>query len=191
VAGIAGNSPGRYPLIVGTVDPESFSPVGSTWAQNIGNGQRAWFEVTATSLDLVIANNQTFSGWSEQFGLSGAQASWMASPAGDGIPNLLKYAFNLDPLRHEGTGQYPGQDRGLPYLTPLTSEGLELIYYRDPAKTDLRLTPVWKTNLGATFPWAEVPDRELLDTQNGIERWRARIPLNTGRGFMQIQVEVE
>lgn len=191
VVGIAGNSPGRYPLIVGTVDPESFSPVGSTWAQNIGNGQRAWFEVTATSLDLVIANNQTFSGWSEQSGLSGAQASWMASPAGDGIPNLLKYAFNLDPLRHEGTGQYPGQDRGLPYLTPLTSEGLELIYYRDPAKTDLRLTPVWKTNLGATFPWAEVPDRELLDTQNGIERWRARIPLNTGRGFMQIQVEVE
>jgi hypothetical protein len=121
--------------------------------------------------------------------LTGAAADPAAAPAGDGIANLLKYAFNLDPLRHEGTGQYPGEYRGLPYLAPVTGDHLELIYYRDPTKTDIRMVPVWTEQLSQVTGWAEVSDRQMLGAQDGIEAWRARLPLEVGSGFMRIQVE--
>jgi len=37
--------------------------------------------------------------------------------------------------------------------------------------------------------WAEVSDRQMLGSQDGIEAWRARLPLEVGSGFMRIQVE--
>jgi autotransporter-associated beta strand protein len=181
----------RYRLIEGVVDnPEQFSPVGEASAQDIGNGRRAWFEVGATHVDLVVSDAAPgFEGWLQQYGLSGAAADPAAAPAGDGIANLLKYAFNLDPLRHEGTGQFPGEYRGLPYLAPVTGDHLELIYYRDPTKTDIRMVPVWTEQLSQVTGWAEVSDRQMLGSQDGIEAWRARLPLEVGSGFMRIQVE--
>ena len=181
----------RYRLIEGVVDnPEQFSPVGAASAQDIGNGHRAWFEVGATYVDLVVSDAPPgFEGWLQQYGLTGAAADPAAAPAGDGIANLLKYAFNLDPLRHEGTGQFPGEYRGLPYLAPVTGDYLELIYYRDPTKTDIRMVPVWTEQLSQVTGWAEVSDRQMLGAQDGIEAWRARLPLEVGSGFMRIQVE--
>ena len=122
---------------------------------------------------------------------AGAAADPAAAPAGDGIANLLKYAFNLDPLRHEGTGQYPGEFRGLPYLEGVSGDYLQLIYYRDPTKTDIRVVPVWKTQLSEASGWTEVSDRQMLGSQDGIEEWRARLPLDGGQGFIRIHVESE
>jgi hypothetical protein len=129
----------------------------------------------------------------QQNGLQGPAADPLASPAGDGIVNLLKYAFNLDPLRHEGNGQYPGEFRGLPYLESAAAGDLHLIYYRDPAKTDIRVTPVWRRDLNDLSGWSEIDvnNRQLLGTQDGIEQWRARLPIEGNQGFMSIQVEIE
>lgn len=184
--------PGRYPLIHGTVDPSQFSPMGAAAAQVIDGGNLAWFEAAGDSLDLVVASaTPGFSGWLHQHGLQGLAADPLAAPAGDGIANLLKYAFNLDPLRHEGAGQYPGEYRGLPYLEPAASGHLDLIYYRDSAKTDIRVTPVWRRDLDDPLGWTEVDgnNRQLLGTQGSIEQWRARLPMEGARGFMNIQVE--
>ena len=182
---------GRYRLIEGVVDDaEQFSPVGETSALDLGGVRRAWLEIGAETVDLVVAPAaQSFAGWSQQHGLSGAAADPAAAPAGDGIANLLKYAFNLDPLRHEGTGQYPGEFRGLPYLEGTSGDYLQLIYYRDPAKTDIRVVPAWKAQLSEAAGWPEVFDRQMLGSQDGIEAWRARLPLDGGQGFIRIQVE--
>ena len=140
---------------------------------------------------MVAPAAQSFAGWSQQHGLSGAAADPAAAPAGDGIATLLKYAFNLDPLHHEGTGQYPGEFRGLPYVEGVSGDYLQLIYYRDPAKTDIRVVPAWKAQLSEAAGWTEVFDRQMLRSQDGIEAWRARLPLDGGQGFITIQVESE
>jgi len=137
----------------------------------------------------VESATQSYDDWLGQNDLSGEAAHWAATPAGDGIANLLKYAFNLDPLRHESTGRYPGEYRGLPYLEPLSGGYLQQVYYRDLAKIDLRITPEWSPQLEGR--WDGVLDRQLLGTQNGIEQWRARIPMDGGGGFMRVRVELE
>jgi autotransporter-associated beta strand protein len=188
----AGLPAGRYTLINGEVDPSQFSPVGASSAQDIGGGDLAWFEADGGSLALVVsAATSSFGEWLQQFGLSGAAADPAAAPAGDGISNLLKYAFNLDPLRHEGTGQFPGEYRGLPYLEAAAGGDLQMIYYRDPARSGIHVMPVWTTELSEAAFWDEVPNRRMIGTQGGIEAWRARLPMDGGQGFMRIEVEVE
>ena len=157
---------------------------------DIGGVRRAWFEVGPASLDLVVASAaQSFAGWLQQYELSGADASMTAAPAGDGISNLLKYAFNLDPTRNEGAGVYPSEYRGLPHSAVSAGSHLEMIYYRDTAKPDIDVTPVWRARLEEDPGWSEVLDRQLIGTQGGIEQWRARIPLDDERGFMNIRVK--
>ncbi len=39
----------------------------------------------------------TLAEWAVEHGLSGPDADPMATPLGDGVPNLLKFAFNMDP----------------------------------------------------------------------------------------------
>lgn len=188
----AGVPAGRYTLIDGAVDAAEFSPVGEASAQDLGGGRRAWFEVGAGRLELVVSEQQRFTDWLQQYDLSGADAEWTAAPAGDGISNLLKYAFNLDPLRHEGSGQFPGGFRSLPYLAPgPAGDHLEFIYYRDPRKIDITLTPVWSKHLDGSAPWNEVPDHEVIGSSGAIEQWRARIPMDGGRGFMKLRIDLE
>jgi autotransporter-associated beta strand protein len=180
---------GRYRLITGAVDPAEFSPIGQDAAMDIGGMRRAWFEIGPASLDLVVAAAaQSFSGWLQQYGLAGADAAMTAAPAGDGIPNLLKYAFNLDPTRNEGSGLYPGEHRGLPHFAVSAGSHMEMFYYRDTAKPDIDITPVWRARLEETPDWSEVLDLQLIGTQGGVEQWRARIPIDDERGFMNIRV---
>jgi hypothetical protein len=40
----------------------------------------------------------TYQDWTTGYGLSGPAADPMADPDGDGVPNLVEYAFNLSPL---------------------------------------------------------------------------------------------
>lgn len=91
-------------------------------------------EADAGSYDCVVSNPatsetstaavltvQALAGWFTANGLTGADAAPEANPAGDGISNLLKYAFNMDPntaysgnARHLTAGS--GQS-GLPSIT--------------------------------------------------------------------------
>ena len=144
----------------------------------------------ATALGGLEVAPTRFTDWLQRYGLSGDAAQPGAAPAGDGIANLFKYAFNLDPSRPKGTGQHPGEYRGLPYLEPGANNFLQMIYYRDPAKTDLRITPVWSPQLEGAPRWDALVDEENLGTQDGIEAWRARIPMNQGQGFMRVEVEL-
>ncbi len=66
-----------------------------------------------------------------------------ASPAGDGVPNLLKYALGLDPL-------VPASPAALPRLE-LSPAGdvLTLVYQRPRYTPDVSTRPEWSATLGA------------------------------------------
>jgi hypothetical protein len=146
---------------------------------------------TGLSESLLYPPVLGFTEWSQSYGLTGVAGQPGAAPAGDGISNLLKYAFNLDPNKHEGIGQRPDEYRGLPFIErSAAGDYLHLIYFRDPSKSSIRVIPVWRSKLQDSLGWSEVSDRELLGTQNGIERWRARIPMSGGQqqGFIRLNV---
>lgn len=71
-------------------------------------------------------------------------AADMACPAGDGVPNLLKYALNMDPAR-AGT---PPQPQVRDYDG---AQHLSLTFQRDPAKTDITYEVQAADN--PTGPW--------------------------------------
>ncbi len=48
----------------------------------------------------------TYPEWVAFHGLAGSDAETGATPAGDGIPNLIKYASGLDPHAPAGPGDY-------------------------------------------------------------------------------------
>lgn len=58
----------------------------------------------------------SFDAWVSAAGMTGEDAGRTASPRGDGVANLLKFAFNMDPLVPDGRRLTPdgGETAGLP-----------------------------------------------------------------------------
>src|SRR5690606_27715704 len=50
------------------------------------------------ALELTESDGASFEDWIAGFAITGDDAAEGADPAGDGVPNLLKYALGLDPL---------------------------------------------------------------------------------------------
>ncbi len=102
----------------------------------------------ASSLDLVwipsldvTATATGYIAWAAEFGLASPDDAPLAEPQGDGIPNLLKYAFNLDP-----TTPVQGADRilvsgsgtaGLPLITCMPGGVLRVEYVRRTGAGDI------------------------------------------------------
>ena len=70
-------------------------------------------------VDAVILPSRTWADWADSMGLQQAAALPLSNPAGDGIVNLLKYAFNLDASRDDTEVLRPGTGtKGLPQIAP-------------------------------------------------------------------------
>ena len=88
-----------------------------------------------------------------------------ADPSGDGIVNLLKYAFGLDP------NQYSLE--GLPVISE-SSEGLTVTYNKLISASDLTYRVEWSTNLQ---DWSSTGVTEVtLETGSETEQVRATLP---------------
>ncbi len=104
------------------------------------------------------------------YGLAANGSQDLLTPAGDGIANLLKYAFNL---LGNGTGQAPtlatpnasvldpAGSAGLPYVSLLSapSSSLQITYLRRKASTAPGITYAieFTNDLGIADPWAVNP----------------------------------
>jgi endoglucanase len=95
--------------------------------------------------------------WQTGYGLGGANAATTANPSGDGLPNLLKYAFGLDPnvsgaqfLPPPQVNSYTVSGQTQPYLTIVFSRqiGTGNLTYTVEATGDL--TQTWTTVCTAT-----------------------------------------
>ncbi len=88
--------------------------------------------------------------WAESYGLSAADATPTAEPFDDGVPNLLKYAFNMPLTGPNVSGLAPGTgNSGLPAITapntgsPPESIRVEFIRRRN---SGLIYTPLYSIN---------------------------------------------
>jgi hypothetical protein len=126
---------------------------------------------SVTSSVNVTVNMKPFSAWEVQkFGANAnnpAIAGPMANPAGDGIVNLLKYAFNADPL--------VPSTAALPIVT-VSGGNLVLTYLKNDAATDLTFTLRQSTDL---LTWtAANPTLTTLSDTNGTSTIQATVPTN-------------
>lgn len=120
-----------------------------------------------------------YSAWFTTSGLSGNNALPSSSPARDGVSNLLKFAFNLDPTRSDlrvltsGTGT-----SGLPLYSIERSGSLHYfrVEYLRRKATELQYTPMITTDLKNYTPmtgtttvtsidntWERVVTRQTVD----------------------------
>jgi sugar lactone lactonase YvrE len=131
------------------------------------------------------AGGSPFEQWqSDQFGeqvANQAVSGALANPVNDGVSNLLKYAFGLDPHVPAVTG--------LP--TPGFGGGqLTLTYTKVLAATDLVYTPEWSTDLKVWIP-AGITE-EILSDNGTIQRIRAAVPVGVTKAkFLRLNVTLQ
>jgi hypothetical protein len=166
----ASNSPASYSA---TGLPAGLSVDGTTGlisgtATAIGASAATISAINTTgtgSATLLITIDASYAGWQEEWFNPGqlgnpSISGDTATPAGDGIPNLLKYALNLNPL---GNGQ-----SGLPAPSTMVIGGttyLTLTYNQVIQATDLTYTPEvsgdlqdWNSGLGYVAPVSVTPN---------------------------------
>ncbi len=104
-----------------------------------------------------------------------------ADPDGDGVPNLLEYAFALDPLT-------PSRE-GLPRPGMITVDGVEYLsitFHRNPEATDVTYTPQASSDLQT---WESGMQQVGAPASDGSVTYRdARPAGDFDRRFMRVQV---
>ena len=108
------------------------------------------------------SQGQSIGAWAAENGLAGADASPGAAPQRDGIPNTLKYAFNMDPtVAQNGTDRYltPGTGvSGLPSVRLAgsgSSARLRVEFVRRRAALDIGYAVQFADGLASAGAWQE------------------------------------
>lgn len=93
------------------LDAASTGTFSGSVTVNSDDADEAAFDFPITG----VVQNAPFHNWAAGSGLSGADLAPTANPANDGVSNLLKYAFNMDPTMPDVTELTPGTGTsGLP-----------------------------------------------------------------------------
>jgi len=126
-------------------------------------------------VNALVDSSIGVSTWSWVFanGLTGENAGAEADPAGDGINNLLKYAFNMDPNRaYTSTDSIltPTGTSGLPLITMVSDNGntyLQITYVRRINENSVTYTPQFSSSVTDPLGWqsaTEEPDVTPIDS---------------------------
>jgi hypothetical protein len=99
-----------------------------------------------------------------------------SDPDGDGIPNLLEYALDLDPRQPSLLG--------LPELS-VGPASISLTYRKNPAKPDVG----WQVELVDDLlnDWDPIDD-QLIGTDGAIEIRKATVPIEGSKKFLRLKV---
>jgi hypothetical protein len=108
---------------------------------------------------------------------SGAREMAMgADPDGDGLPNLVEYAFGLDPVRPSAA----------PVRWVAREGGIEVTWRSEPAGARLvRSTPEWSADLAA---WIELAPAQLrTNVDSSVTLW---LPGGRAQSFLRLRIDV-
>jgi|GEM_PF-6935517 len=151
-------------------------PVAGTYTlkvavkDSIGNSTPA-----SATKSVVVTAPPLYSGWVSSNSLTGGNALDSASPAGDGITNLTKYALGLNPQQFCFT-RTDGTNPGLPRFA-MENDGMSLLYQKDLSKTDLTYAIETSPDLST---WTATGATEFLQSSSGYVRTiKATIPKGT------------
>jgi len=138
---------------------------------------------------VLLGNTTGQTTWSWVFanGLTGANALATANPKGDGIENLLKYAFNLNPnVAYSGPSSIitPTGSAGLPLVDTINVSGvdyLQITYVRRINENSIAYMPEFSSTLGDPMSWEDATNNPTTITPiDGIwERVTVRDSLPT------------
>ena len=161
---------------------------------DLKSGTRYYFRAFATSAggtsfgqieSFLLPSPTSFQTWQiTNFGTDADEpliAGERANPSADGIANLLKYAFLLDPNLKS--------PNGLPKAT-LEGPNLTITYTRVNAATDLGYTVEWSNDL---FIWSLAGITETVITDDGITSLvQAAIPIGTeSKKFLRVGITLQ
>ncbi len=144
----------------------------------------------------VIPPGETFATWIDGYPeLDEADKGPMADPAGDGVPNVLKYAFGLDPMDAEaGSKRGTPAEPGFPVLhrTEESTTGVALRYRRDTELTDITFQPEWSLALGADENWRQdLLSETVLSTENGVEWMEVRSAADPAPAVFFLRITIQ
>ncbi len=121
--------------------------------------------------DIILSGTgiTAFEGWTTAAGVPADQAGPQQTPQGDGVPNLLKFAFNMDPTKPdvrvlsvgaEGTAGLPGGAK--------VGGGLRLEFLRRKAGTHpgITYTPQFGSGLNAWIDFTGTESVSPLNPEN-------------------------
>jgi hypothetical protein len=126
-----------------------------------------------------------YAGWATSKGLTGSDALDTASPSGDGIPNLTKYALDLDPHQF-GSMPTNGVSPGLPALV-MEPGALTLRFLKHTGKTDLTYAVETSSDL-ATWNTSEATT-SILSSSGSVLTMKATVPTGSDtKKFARLKV---
>ncbi len=132
----------------------------------------------------------SYQSWLTDYNLTGDAAALSADLDGDGVANLLEYAFGMDPTVSSLIG--------LPMLGQVSDEGaqyLTLIFHRQIGATDLHYTPEFGPSLHSWSEEAAVEIGSPSPSGNNITEMvtvRDTVPIDaSSRRFGRVRVHLE
>ncbi|MBN2684530.1 MAG: hypothetical protein JXR40_04580 [Pontiellaceae bacterium] len=133
---------------------------------------------------LFSTSKQTFSEWTDEYNLLPQESSYDATPANDGIPNLLKYACGLNPSLAYNSSAL------LSCTMKPTSEVFTMTYYKSKSSTGVSLEPSKTYSL--TNNWTKLGiDKMKTGEDESREIWEASMEVNSDVGFMRLEASME
>lgn len=148
-------------------------------------GADFWIRVvgSATNFDSAtqpVSVRGTYPDWVAFHGLAAPDAAHDASPAGDGIPNLVKFASGLNPRIPCSPGDYSS------IVHDAASNTVCFTWLQSKTPTDVSCAFRQSPDLHGWSPAATVPT--LIDSTTAYDIWAITVPAQTNRLFFDVEV---
>lgn len=169
-----------YPPLTLTVSVSAYMGSVTNQVNVSGGGETNTSNDVAQDVTQVSAASPSQSWRYQYFGTSAnaGNAADTANPSGDGIPNLLKYALNLNPLVPTANPQMVDTTTGYLRLTVPKNPNAADITYTVQVTSDLTDPSSWTSN--GTFP---------MQNSSTILQVRDTMPVSgTPRRFLRLQI---
>ena len=173
ISGEVGWEQKTYPIAAGShVLRWNYTKDGST----VSGSDSAW-------LDTVVftpSGTRTFNEWAVMWNLPGGQNGMANDPNGDGIPNLLAYAFALNPITNA-----PGAVSGMPTVSK-NGNSLVCTYRKSKLATGITWTPQVSTELSGWSPGG-ITNVKVSETSE-FEVWTASVAISGTKKMLRVKV---
>ncbi len=148
-------------------------------------GADFWVGLTSAITNLAsvtqaVSVRGTYPEWVAFHGLAGSGAEPGASPAGDGIANLIKFASGLNPHTLCAAADYSSLSMNG------ASNNLSFIWIQSKTPTDIACAFRQSTDLRTWSPAAFAPT--LVESNIACDAWEITAPIDTNRFFLDVEI---
>ncbi len=175
-------SGGSYPALTLTVSVSSTAAASVTNTVTVsGGGESNTGNDSSSDQTAIIALTPTQSWRYQYFGTTAnaGNAADSANPAGDGIPNLTKYALGLNPLTAAAS----------PIAESITSDGhLELSAPKNPNATDITYAVQVTGDLSDASSWSSDGVTIVTNSSTLLQAYDGAATTAAGRRFIRLQI---